>query len=186
MIRECFRVDTGIQFYREAFKGVGLDPDTFLINPRPPALDPTAARVAQAKTAAHAAEPSDGTLVDEAQASPTAATTFVSEEDEEFADAVSPLYDQLKLSKAWWILEVLPVRAHEQNRSDYKWNHEWRCVFLTDTLFLVILTCMARPQNELGSPTQTPRTSPGTWRESLGAPLCKDPDGSCGAGRREV
>jgi hypothetical protein len=30
MIRECFRANTGIQFYRESLKRVGLNPDTLL------------------------------------------------------------------------------------------------------------------------------------------------------------
>ena len=133
MIRECFRANTGIQFYRESFKDVGLDPDTFL-DPRPLAVAPTAAEVAEAQAAAHAAEPTDGTLVDEAQASPTAASSFKSEEAEELADALSPIYDQLKLSKPWWILEILPMRHREQNRKDYEWEYYWKYVFVSNTI----------------------------------------------------
>jgi hypothetical protein len=162
MIRECFRTNTGIQFYRDSFKDIGLDPDTFL-DPRPPALVPTPTRVAQveaaAQTAAHAPEPSDGTLV-EAQASPTAACSFKSEEDEELADALSPKYDQLELSKPWWILELLPMRHREQNRKDYSLTYEWKYVFVSNpVLFLVIHTDMALPQTKLGSRTQGPRAS---------------------------
>lgn len=153
MIRECFRTNTGIQFYRDSFKEVGLDPDTFL-DPRPPALAPTPTRVSQAEIAAHTAEATDGTLVDSAQASPTAASTFKSEEDEELADALSKIYDQLKLWKAWWILEILPFRYREQNRKDYKLKNEWRCVFVSNTVlghshgYDSLL-----PQNELGPRT---------------------------------
>jgi hypothetical protein len=125
MIRECFRANTGIQFYRESFKEIGLDPATFL-DPRPPALTPTPALVAQAEAAAHATEPSDGTLVEQAQASPTAASTFKTEEDEELADAVSEMYDQLSLSKPWWILEILPFRHREQNRRSYELKYQWK------------------------------------------------------------
>lgn len=133
MIRECFRCNTGIQFYRETFKDIGLDPDTFL-DPRPPPLVPTTALVSQVEAAAHAAEATDGTMVD-VQASPTAASSFKSEEDEELADALSPKYDQLELSKPWWILEVLPMRHREQNRRDYSLSNEWRCV-LTSSILL--------------------------------------------------
>ena len=131
MIRECFRANTGIQFYRECFKEVGLDPDTFL-DPRPPALVPTPTRVAEVEAAAHAAEPSDETVVDQAQASPTAVTSFKSEEAEELADALSPIYDQLKLWRPWWILEILPFRRREQNRRNYVWEHSWKYVFVSN------------------------------------------------------
>ncbi|KAI9455939.1 hypothetical protein BJY52DRAFT_1384548 [Lactarius psammicola] len=95
MIRECFRANTGIQFYHPSI----------LSAPRPPALTPSA---------------------DQVQASPTAATTFRTEEIEELADALSPIYDELKISKTWWILEILPMRHREQNRKDYTWKHFWK------------------------------------------------------------
>lgn len=153
MIRECFRVNSGIQFYRETFKDIGLDPATFdsdsFRDPRPPPITPTpelvaqtvaaakaaaddakaaekAAKKADAKVTCHDHEPSDGTLVAYVQASPTAASSFKSEEDEEFADALSDKYDQLELSKPWWILELLPMRHREQNRKDYSLNYEWK------------------------------------------------------------
>ncbi|KAH8987362.1 hypothetical protein EDB86DRAFT_2808911 [Lactarius hatsudake] len=132
MIRECFRANTGIQFYRESFKEIGLDPETLinpnkLFAPRPPALTPSAAQVAQVQTSAHFAEPTDGTLVtDQVQASPTAATTFQTEEIEELADALSPTYDQLKLSKKWWLLEVIPMQHRVQDRRNCTWKYFWK------------------------------------------------------------
>ncbi|KAI9444606.1 hypothetical protein H4582DRAFT_2108483 [Lactarius indigo] len=125
MIRECFRANTGIQFYRESFKDIGLDPETLvdphrLFAPRPPALTPSAAQVARVQTSAHVMEPTDGTLTDQVQASPTAAATFQTEEIEEFADALSPVYDELKLSKTWWLLEVIPMQHRVQNRRDLR------------------------------------------------------------------
>ncbi|KAH9170531.1 hypothetical protein EDB89DRAFT_2220675 [Lactarius sanguifluus] len=110
-VPNCVSVPTPeLQFYRESFKDIGLDPETLinrdkLFAPRPPALTPSAAQVARIQTSAHVTEPSDGTLTDQVQASPTAATTFQTEETEELADALSPIYDQLKRSKKWWLLE---------------------------------------------------------------------------------
>jgi hypothetical protein len=128
MIRECFIANTGIQFHREAFTEIGLDPGTLypFVVPRPPPLVATAAVVSKS---AHAAEATDSTLLtDEVQASPTAAGSFKTEEREELADALCPLFDQLKLSKAWWILEVIPLRLRAQNRHDAGWVPYWRYV----------------------------------------------------------
>ena len=131
MIRECFRVGTGIQFHYDSFKEIGLDPDTLfpIVKDRPAALKPSADTVAEIKASAHTAEPTDDTLTDEAQASPIAASTFKTEEDEELVDALCPIYDQLKLAKAWWILEILPFRHRAQNRKDLEWTPYWQYVF---------------------------------------------------------
>jgi len=132
MIRQCFLANTGIQFYRETFKDIGLDPSTLypFVLPRPKALTADASVVATLKKAAdHKAEPTDDTLVDEVQASPTAASSFKTEEEEELADALCPLFDQLKLSKTWWILEILPMRHRKQSRHDASWVPYWMYVF---------------------------------------------------------
>ena len=46
---------------------------------------------------------------------------FVSEEDEDYNDALSPEYDQLKLRWFWWIIELLPLRYRNQKgpRDDF-------------------------------------------------------------------
>lgn len=38
----------------------------------------------------------------------------MTEEEEEIRDALCPMFDTLELSKAWWILEVLPMRQRVQ------------------------------------------------------------------------
>jgi len=128
MIRQCFMVDTGIQFYRESFKGIGLDPDTLypFVTPRPAALKAEESVVSRLKASAHNAEPTDATLTDEVQTSSTAASTFKSEEDEELVDALCPIYDELKLSKTWWILELIPLKHRVQTRHDTAWHTYWR------------------------------------------------------------
>jgi hypothetical protein len=131
MIRQCFDVKTGIQFHYDSFIDIGLDPNTVypIVTKRPAALIPSADTVAEAKVSAHTVEPSDATLTNEAEASPITASTFKSEEDEELVDALCPIYDQLKLAKAWWILELLPLRHHAQNRENLSWNPYWQYVF---------------------------------------------------------
>lgn len=46
---------------------------------------------------------------------------FVSEEEEDLFDALSPIYDQLKLAKPWWVLEFLPIKQKTQRD-----NGTWR------------------------------------------------------------
>jgi hypothetical protein len=41
---------------------------------------------------------------------------------------VCRLYDQLKLSKSWWILEIIPLRLRAQIRHDAVWVPYWRYV----------------------------------------------------------
>ena len=121
MIHECFRANTGIQFYSKGLKRLGLNPDALLDL----CSTPSSAPVAQAEVVAHhAAEPSDKTLVD-----PT-------EESEEFKDVCSPIHDELKRKKAWWIVEFLPTRFREQILRDgrYIWRHFWKYVFVSSTI----------------------------------------------------
>ena len=153
MIRQCFLANTGIQFYRETFKDIGLDPKTlYPFVPRPKALTADASIVAKVKMATnHKAEPTDLTLFEEVQASPTAASSFKTEEEEELADALCPLFDQLKLSKTWWILEILPTRHRKQNRHDASWVSYWTYVFFTLGFRGFPLRCHSRGVCETGS-----------------------------------
>ena len=153
MIRQCFLANTGIQFYRETFKDIGLDPETlYPFVPRPKALKADASIVAKVKMATnHKAEPTDLTLFEEVQASPTAASSFKTEEEEELEDALCPLFDQLKLSKTWWILEILPTRHRKQNRHDASWVSYWTYVFFTLGFRGFPLRCHSRGVCETGS-----------------------------------
>ncbi|KAI0785595.1 hypothetical protein C8Q75DRAFT_794543 [Abortiporus biennis] len=46
--------------------------------------------------------------------------TPLSEEQEDLHDSLSPLYDQLKLKRFWWILEILPFK-HRFQLDDDRW-----------------------------------------------------------------
>ena len=119
MIRECFRANTEIQFFRKSLESIGLNPDT-LLDLSQPSQTPSPALVAEVEATAHAAEPTDGTLVD-----PT-------DKSEELEDARSKIHDQLERAKTWWwwILEFLPTPYREQIQKDehYIWKHSWRYV----------------------------------------------------------
>jgi hypothetical protein len=133
MILECFRANTGIQFDSESLKRLGLNPG--LLDLCQPAPTSSTVRVAQVEAMSHATEPSDRTLVD-----PT-------EESEELEDARSPVFDNLKRKKAWWILEFLPMRFREQILEDghYNWKYSWKYVFVYSTILSPIHTGMALP-----------------------------------------
>jgi hypothetical protein len=133
MIRQCFLANTGIQFYRTTFKHIGLDPTTLFpfVTTRPLALGTSASCVAEARASTYCPDPHRVTVNDQAQASPMAACTFKAEENEELLDALSPIYDQLKLLKAWWILEILPLRHLVQDRKELSWEPYWQYVFFT-------------------------------------------------------
>jgi hypothetical protein len=42
---------------------------------------------------------------------------FVSEEEEDFNDALSPEYDQLQIRWFWWLIELMPMRFRDQKGS---------------------------------------------------------------------
>ncbi|KAF8873256.1 hypothetical protein CPB84DRAFT_1854095 [Gymnopilus junonius] len=111
MIRECFKLKTGIIFHRDSFKVVGLDPSTLWpeVKERP---DPVMKfsgnppnKTRDLKILAH-----NGQFVD--------VEDFVNEEEEDLADALSDKNDMLDISKSWWILEFMPQKIRFQNDHD--------------------------------------------------------------------
>lgn len=48
----------------------------------------------------------------------TLASGALSEEEEDLADLLCPLYDQLSLAPGWWVLEVLPMTQRFQAKDD--------------------------------------------------------------------
>ena len=44
----------------------------------------------------------------------------MTEEEEDLADALCPIFDQLSLKPSWWILEVVPMK-HRVQRDDNSW-----------------------------------------------------------------
>ena len=102
MIRQCFLTNTGIRFHAELLRTVGLDPGDLypIVKERPEPL----------YYSPNAPVP-DG----------TAPGRRLTEEEEDLADALCPIYDQLSLAKFWWTLEVIPMRHKVQMEND-----EWR------------------------------------------------------------
>lgn len=110
MIRECFLTQTGIMFKADGLREVGLDPSRLYphVLPRPAALlleQANPNRVDHKNGAVSVVEPS----------------VILTEEEEDLADALSPINDQLLLSPVWWLLELLPMRQ-KCLRKDGTWG----------------------------------------------------------------
>ncbi|KAH8825576.1 hypothetical protein DL96DRAFT_1817098 [Flagelloscypha sp. PMI_526] len=121
MIRECFKMETGIMFHSELLYGLGIDPET--LHPSVADISPSSSNI-----------PSSAPLSSFVQMTPSRrdrlskhsgtdhqiynASDFVSEFHETHADARSPLYDQLKEAKYWWLLEMIPQKIRYQRHDD--------------------------------------------------------------------
>ena len=113
MVRECFKANTGMMFKSSALKEIGMDPSTLypLVKPRPPlpSLSPTdRIRTKEIPIRAHM-------------------HTLATEEEEDLQDVLSPKYDQLKIKKGWWVLELIPLHLRYQNGD--LWVSRYGCVF---------------------------------------------------------
>ncbi|KIP04937.1 hypothetical protein PHLGIDRAFT_75091 [Phlebiopsis gigantea 11061_1 CR5-6] len=103
MVRQCFLADTGIRFHAARLRGIGLDPG---------ALYPTVRERPEGLYLRPGTTVPDG-----------GAGARLSEEEEDLADALCPIYDQLALRRGWWALEVVPLR-HRVQLEDDSWVSE--------------------------------------------------------------
>ena len=126
MIRECFKTNSGIMFNSESLFSIGLDPSTLypVVTPRPDPLPigphdriqgppeipiPINIQALLMKKTKHPDLLKDFEI-------PFLGT----EEAEELRDAISPKYDQLKIKKFWWIIEILPfIRVSQKKQDDW-------------------------------------------------------------------
>lgn len=136
MVRECFKTNTGMMFHSHRLRDIGLDPTTLFpfVTPRPSPLPVGSATVAKVTTPSRFKrifsrvnkEPASGIVASSsASTSSTEKKADISisirtEEEEDLYDAMSPVYDQLCLKRAWWILELIPLNLRYQ-RGDNQW-----------------------------------------------------------------
>jgi hypothetical protein len=127
MIRECFKTQSGIMFNSQSLFDIGLDPSTVypVITPRPDALPlqpgdcirkpPATPIPINIYALSMKKEKQPNLLKDSGSDIPFLGT----EEEEELHDAISPKYDQLKIKRFWWTLEIIPfVHAFQQKRDN--------------------------------------------------------------------
>ena len=153
MVRECFKASTGIMFNSSMLKEIGMDPSTLypFVKQRPslPPLSPTdrirkpPANEIPIRTynyfwkrtqkAPPEAEADMHTLL-------TKETR--SEEEEDLQDVLCPKYDQLKIKKGWWLLELIPFQWTYQIDenvwvSRYGWVFPFFCCIQLSRSFLL-------------------------------------------------
>jgi len=142
MIRQCFLTNTGIRFHAELLKTVGLDPESLwpVVKERPEMITtsprvPPPATLSSTIKSSHTRE-STQTLINYAnEGASTSAPSIgysgaadlgmLTEEEEDLADALSPIYDQLSLKWGWWLLEVLPLKHKVQREDDDLWINDY-------------------------------------------------------------
>ena len=117
MVRQCFLADTGIMFNGQLLAQIGLDPGTLyprvLSRPDPVTFERTdRSRIASDHSSGMV------TIVDKKK--------ILSEEEEDLADILSPINDELARSKGWWFLEMLPMKQTHQKK-DGTWVCRTRC-----------------------------------------------------------
>ncbi|KAF9473886.1 hypothetical protein BDN70DRAFT_937075 [Pholiota conissans] len=112
MIRECFKLNTGIMFHRDAFNIIGMDPASLYphVKERPPPVSKFSSSPPPYERKGMHLVGANGTLgeIDD----------FVNEEEEDLADALSDQNDMLKKKHYWWILECIPQQIRFQKDDD--------------------------------------------------------------------
>ena len=146
MIRQCFLTNTGILFHGKLLQAIGLDPSSLypVVKPRPPALAYSATPTTPASTTKMTGttktlvNPRDSNLstfkgdtisVGYIDVSPSSIGAL-SEEEEDLADSLCRIYDQLRLAPLWWILELFPIRQPMQRDDNNTWVQNLMWVFL--------------------------------------------------------
>ncbi|KAF8879289.1 hypothetical protein BD779DRAFT_1447039 [Infundibulicybe gibba] len=120
MIRECFKTNSGIIFDTEGLRHIGLNPEALfpVVLPRPPALPVGSALIASIPPA------TKKNKNDTSATNSSESQVFMSEEELDHADALSPIYDQLSLAWFWWLLEFLPIKERYQ-KLEKDGKYEW-------------------------------------------------------------
>ena len=172
MIRQCFLAKTGIQFHRDSFKEVGLDPSTLfpIVKSRPPALMPSIPVNTDVKGGISRLCSKARSLTHKSHGLLTAVPEppFKSEEEEELVDAQCKIYDQLKIAWGWWIVEILPMRHHMQSKGKLK--SYWQYVVFFSRIFIchsIRARLFVFLRMHLGRPRRFPGPIPGREKISV-------------------
>jgi hypothetical protein len=105
-------------FHKDTFFKIGLDPGTIF----PDVLQKPTMILQNPKIhAIPVPEPVVVTVDDDRKAVVYSdAPSFVNEAEEDLADALSPMYDELERAKYWWLLEMIPQKIQYQSSENDK------------------------------------------------------------------
>lgn len=133
MLRQCFECNTGILFDTAWLVEHGLDIHSLWPTYQPltkPSLGPPPSLVEQYETGKELSRRHRSALLTSeykaaAHERPDSQRlAFLSEANEDYFDALSPVHDQLSQAKVWWILEVWPVALHSLTPDQDGWKKE--------------------------------------------------------------
>ena len=166
MIQECFRTKTGIQFRPDALEALGLVD----LGTRHHARENLSQRPL---VVGNMRAPKDPSKIDDSATS-VEASAFTTREEEERADALSPMHDELDKVKAWWILECLPLRHRQQYKELGTPKHYWSYVsFQTSRSYAERFRQKHFPSQSQFGPSSGALEAQ-TRRKNHGAPFCQD------------
>ncbi|KAG0703790.1 hypothetical protein DFH29DRAFT_915099 [Suillus ampliporus] len=133
MVEQVMLSQCGIVFDEEALERVGMPLSSLPVSKTPPATeDPTGKSPPVIDKTDLSAAPNDAVspFVEETPLSahsspPTDPPTTPSQRNPETCNALAPLFDELQLSKSWWLLEIIPLPFAWQDAHG-KWHKKWR------------------------------------------------------------
>ena len=111
-------------FSARGLRKIGLDLDPITYHPvleRPPALEvPENAHIQRIQRIPHSEKPTTERYEEKVKEDAKSEANL-SEQEIDLNDALSPKWDQLRLCRWWWILELLPWR-HRLQKEDKSWT----------------------------------------------------------------
>ncbi|KAG1818458.1 uncharacterized protein BJ212DRAFT_1446354 [Suillus subaureus] len=121
MVEQVILSNCGITFDEEALERIGMPLSSFPVSQTPPTTeDPTSK-----SQPIDAVSPFAEVPLAAPSSPPTDPPATPSPPNPQTCDALAPLFDELQLQKAWWLLEILPLPSAWQDAHG-KWHKKWR------------------------------------------------------------
>ncbi|RXW17940.1 hypothetical protein EST38_g7911 [Candolleomyces aberdarensis] len=133
MVREVFRTNAGILFLTDRLPEIGLNPSTIypVVLDRPDPRSVKTGKISEPLPTEYPTRPSAFSIWGKPINNVTSIKRrkiFLSEEDEELKDALSPIHDQMVIKPWWWLFEYLPLPLRRQWGPKGEWDTSIRCL----------------------------------------------------------